>query len=219
MNELGNLLRKLRGQRSLREMAELAEVSHTYYADLEKGIRRGTGEPIKPSPETLKRISKATGHPYEDLMRAAGYLPTGYESHVTENKSRYVTAKLIRIPVLGFIKAGNELYEKQQVVGYRLVAKEEIPDGEYFYLIVNDDSMIDEGIKEGSRVLVRLQDSVDEGKIGVVLADGDRAKLKRIFYQGDNVILQSSNRKIPPLLLPKEAVQFQGQVTKVEFDV
>lgn len=74
MNDLGNLLKQLRGKRTLREVAELTELSHTYISDIEKGFRRGTKKPIHPSPDTLKRFAEAYDYPYEELMKVAGYL-------------------------------------------------------------------------------------------------------------------------------------------------
>lgn len=74
MNQLGTLLRELRGKRSLREIAEITELSHTYIADIEKGYRRGTKKPIHPSPETLKRLADAYDYPYPRLMQVAGYI-------------------------------------------------------------------------------------------------------------------------------------------------
>ncbi|BFH15882.1 helix-turn-helix domain-containing protein [Paenibacillus melissococcoides] len=83
MNELGEFLRELRGKRSLRDIAALTELSHTYIADIEKGYRRGTNKPIKPTPETLKKLSEAYNYSYFDLMEKAGYLDdlTDEEKH------------------------------------------------------------------------------------------------------------------------------------------
>lgn len=74
MNELGKFLRVLRGRRSLRDVAALTELSHTYISDIEKGYRRGTNKRIKPTPETLKKLSGAYNYSYFDLMEKAGYL-------------------------------------------------------------------------------------------------------------------------------------------------
>ncbi|CEG25966.1 helix-turn-helix domain-containing protein [Bacillus sp. B-jedd] len=74
MNELGNLLRKLRGEKSLRSIAEKTGLSHSYISDVESGYRRGTKKPLNPSPETLKRLASAYDYPYEKLMEIAGYI-------------------------------------------------------------------------------------------------------------------------------------------------
>lgn len=74
MSELGDLLKKLRGNKSLREIAELTELSHTYISDIEKGFRRGSKKPLHPSPDTLRRLANAYNYPYEKLMKIAGYI-------------------------------------------------------------------------------------------------------------------------------------------------
>ncbi|MNW15587.1 LexA repressor [compost metagenome] len=79
--------------------------------------------------------------------------------------------------------------------------------------------MIDEGIAEGMRVLVRKQRTCQHGKIGVVIVNGDEGTLKRVYYDDDNVILQASNKSIPPRVYPLDEVMIQGQVVQVQFDV
>jgi transcriptional regulator with XRE-family HTH domain len=74
VNELGKFLEELRGKMSLRAAAEKSGLSHTYIRDLENGINRSTKAPIKPTPETLKRLADAYNYPYEDLMIKAGYI-------------------------------------------------------------------------------------------------------------------------------------------------
>ena len=95
MNELGDLLSKLRGDRSLREIGEITGLSHTYISDVEKGYRRGSKKPLKPSPDTLKRLASAYNYPYEDLMKIAGYLGTDTTTdYVSDNKSTYYVSQL-----------------------------------------------------------------------------------------------------------------------------
>ncbi|WP_241735056.1 helix-turn-helix domain-containing protein [Paenibacillus alvei] len=91
MNEFGEFLRELRGKRSLRDISALTELSHTYIADIEKGYRRGTNKPIKPTPETLKKLSEAYNYPYVDLMEKAGYLDDLTDE---EKQPLYLEAKL-----------------------------------------------------------------------------------------------------------------------------
>ncbi len=74
MNNLSRLLMELRGDKTLREVAEKAGISHTYLGVLEKGIDPRSGKQIKPSTDTLERLAKAYKYPYENLLKAAGYL-------------------------------------------------------------------------------------------------------------------------------------------------
>ena len=96
MNDLGELLRELRGKRSLREIGELTELSHTYISDVEKGYRRGTKKPINPSPETLKRLADAYNYPYEKLLNVAGYLKQ-------EEKEIEIDGQIIHIPAEAYM--------------------------------------------------------------------------------------------------------------------
>lgn len=139
-------------------------------------------------------------------------------------KSSYVpesapTIEMVQIPIYGEIRAGYDSLAEQRIVGYEVVSKETVSNGEYFYLIVKGDSMIDEGIQEGMRVLVKSQSHCEHGKIGVVIVNGDEGTLKRVYYEGDSIVLQAANRDIPPRILPIYDVRIQGQVKKVEFDV
>lgn len=74
MNKLGDLLKELRGKESLREASKRIGISHTYLDTIEKGFDKRSGKPVKPTPETLKLLSEAYDHPYEDLMIIAGYI-------------------------------------------------------------------------------------------------------------------------------------------------
>ncbi|MDR7237174.1 helix-turn-helix domain-containing protein [Neobacillus drentensis] len=80
MSELSRLLKDLRGDRSLREVAEITGLSHSYIADIEKGFRRGSNNPINPSPDTLRRLAKAYLYDYDELLKVAGYLEDGSTS-------------------------------------------------------------------------------------------------------------------------------------------
>jgi transcriptional regulator with XRE-family HTH domain len=84
MHELGTLLRKLRENESLRDVSIRSGISHTYLGIIEKGIDQRSGNPVKPTPETLKTLAKAYNYPYEDLMRKAGYLNENSEPYSTE---------------------------------------------------------------------------------------------------------------------------------------
>lgn len=141
------------------------------------------------------------------------------DEHLSSTNLYTPVDDLIQIPIYGEIRAGYNSLAREEIVGYEVTSRSSLGDGEHFYLIVKGDSMIEEGIHEGMRVLVRKQHYCENGKIGVVIVDGEEGTLKRVFYDGDNVILQASNRHIPPRSYPINEVMIQGQVKKVEFDV
>jgi transcriptional regulator with XRE-family HTH domain len=73
-NKLGNLIKELRGKLSLRNAADKIGISHTYLDTIEKGFDKRSGKKVKPTPETLKLISKAYDYDYKQLMKIAGYI-------------------------------------------------------------------------------------------------------------------------------------------------
>lgn len=73
MSEIGDYLKKIRGDMPLREAAKRSGLSHSYISSIENDKHPTTKAPVKPSPDSLKRLAKAYGHSYEELMRVAGY--------------------------------------------------------------------------------------------------------------------------------------------------
>jgi repressor LexA len=220
---LGERLKKAREKRrfSQLEVAKKLGISNGTLSGYERNYR-------DPDTEMLQKLADFYEVTTDYLLGRDNSLQEAKErsnSIIQKYLSMYKTddetkkIDLVKIPIIGEIKAGYDFIAEQNIIGYELVSKNDVADGQYFYLIVKGDSMIDEGIKEGFRVLVRSQDFVEEGKIGVILVNGDEATLKRVYYQEDKIILQASNRNIPPRILPAEDVRIQGQVMKVEFDV
>lgn len=84
MNNLQNILVTKRKELklSLREAGDLIGISHSYLSTLEKGFDPRTGAPIKPTPETLKLISKAYNIKYEVLMSIAGYIEKDIDNKI-----------------------------------------------------------------------------------------------------------------------------------------
>lgn len=76
---IGELLRNLRGKESLRDASKRIGISHTYLDTIEKGYDKRSGNPVNPTPETLKLISKAYNYPYKKLMELAGYIDDEFD--------------------------------------------------------------------------------------------------------------------------------------------
>lgn len=200
--KVGDLIRLTRRKRNLsqRRLSLLTGISNTEIKRIEDGTRKN------PSPRVLKLLSEALGLSYDDLMKAAGYLP----GFVPANEVQRTKA----VPVLGFIRAGNPLYVAEQVQGWVQVPEEWI-DGECFFLQVKGDSMINARIQEGDLVLVRRQSCADSGDIAVVMVDDEEATIKRVFYTNDSIILHPENPKYKPVVFSgaeKGRVKVLGKV-------
>ena len=65
-------------------------------------------------------------------------------------------------------------------------------------LIVQGDSMKNAGILEGDQLIVRHQDTAENGEIVVALID-DEATVKRYFREKDAIRLQPENDEYEPI--------------------
>ena len=62
INKLSEFIKMKRGDMSLREFAKLCgNISHTQIDSIERGIDPRTSKPVRPTVETLSKISKGTG--------------------------------------------------------------------------------------------------------------------------------------------------------------
>ena len=100
----------------------------------------------------------------------------------------------IRIPVLGFVKGGYDLFAEENYLGEEDASLDERKSGDYF-LKVTGDSMKGDGIMDGSLVLVKQTDSVENGKIAVVMV-GDEVTVKRVYVKDKVMILEASNPEV-----------------------
>ena len=65
--EIGPLLKRLRGEISLRDVGRLTGISNSYLSQIERGDRR-------PGPNVLKRLGSLYGVEVQDLLQRAGFL-------------------------------------------------------------------------------------------------------------------------------------------------
>lgn len=100
------------------------------------------------------------------------------------------------LPVYDSAAAGFNVLAQDTIVGYE-PANITTEMDQYIYVHVVGDSM-SPLIDDGSKILVRKQESVDSGQIAVVLIDGEEAVVKRVVYGKDWIELQSVNPYYPP---------------------
>jgi repressor LexA len=150
---------------------------HAHLANLEKvGLLRR--DPSKP--RAIELLDRATA-PVVSAVEAvkSAVTPTG-------------------IPVLGRVAAGEPLLAEENIEDYV-----QIPpiaggdDGEYL-LRVRGESMKNAGILPDDWVVVRRQDTADDGEIVVALV-GEEATVKRFFREADHVRLQPENETMEPI--------------------
>jgi len=114
------------------------------------------------------------------------------------------------IPIVGRVPAGKPFLSEENIEGL-LTITDDMASGKLFALQVKGDSMIDAGILDGDRVIVKQQGTAENGEIVCALIEGE-ATLKR-FYSKDGVItLKAENEKYAPITVSQGDFRIVGRV-------
>lgn len=102
------------------------------------------------------------------------------------------------LPLVGRVAAGRPILAEENIEDY--VDVPELAGGARgeFVLRVAGDSMRDAGILEGDFVVVRSQETAEDGDIVVALLE-DEATVKRFYRERDHVRLQPENPAMEPI--------------------
>lgn len=108
------------------------------------------------------------------------------------------------VPVLGRVPAGKPLLAEENIEGFLCVDRELAPGRDVFALKVKGDSMIEDGILDGDYVIIRRQETAENGDIVCALIDGE-AILKRFYKKGKAVTLRPANKNYSPIVVSHDA--------------
>lgn len=202
MADFTDRLKNLRKEKGLyqKDLAKALNVGRTTIGNYEQGIRF-------PDKDILNDLADYFNVSIDYLL--------GRTAHPEPSNANDDLAK---VPVLGNIQAGSPVTAVENIEDYRPVTKDQIRNGDYFYLKVRGDSMINSRIHPGDYVLIKKQNAVENGTIAVVLID-DEATLKKVYQKEEQLILQPDNPEYEPIIVFDENVRIIGKVVKVEFDL
>jgi repressor LexA len=177
--------------------------------------------------ERVGLASPSTVHAHLANLERAGYLrrdptkPRALELVGRERAPAEAVGEAGRVrvlPLVGEIAAGGPLLAEQNIEDH-LAVPEPLSSGtgEEFLLRVKGESMVDAGILAGDYVVVRRQQTAQNGDIVVALAGddeaADEATVKRFFRESGRIRLQPENASMEPLY--PDHVQILGRVTGV----
>ena len=103
------------------------------------------------------------------------------------------------VPLVGRVTAGQPILAIENIEDYIMLPQNMVGSDELYCLRVQGESMIEAGILDGDIVVLRQQDTAENGEIVVAMVDNDEATLKRIFYEDGRVRLQPENHTMDPI--------------------
>ena len=124
-------------------------------------------------------------------------------------------SEIVSIPVMGRIAAGTPISAIQNCSSTISLPPDMLGSGEHFALEVRGDSMIEAGINDGDTVIIRKQDSANNGEIIVALIDDEEATLKRLRKRGSSIALEAANPAYETRVLGPDRVRIQGRLVSL----
>jgi repressor LexA len=150
-------------------------------------------------------------------MRLVAELPS---SKNKKNKVVRMSSQTVTVPLCGQIVAGepvpayNNAADEAIEVTPAMLGKTDTRD--VFALRVKGDSMIDAMIADGDLVLLRRQETANNGDmVAVWLENRGETTLKHFFNEGSRIRLQPANPYLEPIYVDPAECHIQGRVVSV----
>jgi len=203
MGYFRNRIKELRLERGLSQqsLADKLGVNKQTISQYERGVR-------EPGFETLLALC--------DFFNVSTDYLLGNESHTSRLVNTAERKMLdamrgdiptvpppLRIPVLGRVAAGIPIDMIEDIVDWEELPASMASRGEYFGLVIHGDSM-EPKMSEGDVIIVRKQDDIESGQIGIITVNGDDATCKRIIKHSDGIMLISTNPRYEPMQYTRE---------------
>ncbi len=169
---------------------------------------------------SLGEIAKNFGVSIPTIHQHISYLRKKNLLSADKGKRRSIQAfndqkrDVVEIPLMGLIAAGGPIEAIRNPEPIEVPRSMLSRGANYYALKVTGTSMIEEGISDGDVVIVREQQTVDDGEKAVAyLPDKDAVTLKKIYREKKRIKLVPANKYMKPFY--ETNVEIQGKVVGV----
>lgn len=183
-------------------VAEKIGMARTTYTAYENGTKM-------PPPDTINNIAILLDVSNDYLMGRTNVS----NSHIA--KPELSKEYFAYLPVVAEIACNLPLFTEDEIIEYFPAEKELLDEGEFVWLKSKGDSMVNAGIRDGSKVLIRLQPIVENGEIAAVCIDSNNAILKKVYFSGEDITLVSENPSYADQVYSKERIVIKGKAVYV----
>ena len=170
-------------------------------------------------PPSVREIGKAVGlsstatvHGYLAKLESKGYIrkesQKGRTLRVVQDdevirkpKDVYTGKEMVDVPVVGKITAGAPILAVENITDTFPIPLDFVGNSESFMLTVRGESMIEAGILDGDFILVKQQNTAENGEIVVALIE-DEATVKTFYKENNYIRLQPENSTMAPIIVP-----------------
>jgi repressor LexA len=160
-------------------------------------------------PPAVREICAAVGlkstssvHSHLETLEKNGYIrrdPTKPRAiEIVDDEFNLVRKEMRNIPIIGQVAAGQPILAEQNINGYFPMVSDELPSGDLFMLDVRGESMINAGIFDGDKIIVKQTPVAHNGEIVVALIE-DSATVKTYYKEEGRFRLQPENDTMEPI--------------------
>ena len=178
-------------------MAELSKMQQRIYEYIAVCIQeQGYAPSVREIGEAVGLKSPSTVHFHLKRLEEAGVIAKG----AGKGRAIALTEQAHpedRIPILGNVAAGSPILAEECIEDY-LTFDAGGRSNEYFALRVRGESMLNAGILPGDLVVVRRQQTANNGEIVVALLE-DEATVKRLSRRNGETWLLPENERYSPI--------------------
>ncbi|MEF2245865.1 MULTISPECIES: transcriptional repressor LexA [unclassified Paenibacillus] len=189
----------------------MSKISKRQYAILEfiKQEVRDKGYPpsVREIAEAVGLLSSSTVHGHLDRLEKKGFIrrdptkPRAIEILNQDTESNVIPLPVANVPIVGRVTAGIPITATENIEEYFPLPSHFVGDNNVFILNVIGDSMIEAGIHNGDFVIVRQQQTANNGEIVVAMTEDDEATVKTFYKEKDHIRLQPENETMDPIRL------------------
>lgn len=154
---------------------------------------------------------------YLNAMEERGIIERIGQRDILTEKIRKIQGDIAKIPLLGKIACGEPIFADGNIRDYIHLPNYMLGRGTYYMLTAQGESMIEAGIDDGDLVLIRQQDTAENGQIIVALVDREEATLKRFYPEPRKRIvrLHPENSTMDDIYVDAKELSIQGVAVKV----
>ena len=184
-------LRTLNGK-SLNEVASICEKTDVAIHYWENGTR-------EPNAVDIAKLSNYYNIKVDDLLLK--------DLRFDNAELVELSSDNVKIPVLGFIKAGVPIEAQENIVEYIDIPKEWTKGNKKYYgLKISGDSMYP-NYNENDTVIFLQTNDVQNGKDCAVMVNCTECTFKKVYINEQGIILQPYNNSYAPMVFTKEQIE------------
>ncbi|MBG3873341.1 transcriptional repressor LexA [Staphylococcus xylosus] len=196
-------------------MRELTKRQNEIFEYIKQTVQsKGYPPSVREIGEAVGLASSSTVHGHLSRLEEKGYIrrdptkPRAIEI-VSEQLGESVNMEeTIHVPVIGKVTAGVPISAVENVEEYFPLPEHftSTHNSDIFILNVVGDSMIEAGILDGDKVIVRSQTIAENGDIIVAMTEDNEATVKRFYKEKSRYRLQPENSTMAPIYLDNVTV-------------